>query len=39
MQSKIIAKRHRHGPIPLATVRDPDGVLVLLTLGSITRRR
>ena len=26
------------GPISLATVRDPDGVLILLTPGSITRR-
>ena len=26
-----------HGPIELATVRDPDGVLILLTPGSITR--
>jgi catechol 2,3-dioxygenase-like lactoylglutathione lyase family enzyme len=25
------------GPVTLATVRDPDGVLVLLTPGSITR--
>lgn len=25
------------GPSTLATVRDPDGVLVLLTSGSITR--
>ncbi len=25
------------GPIELATVRDPDGVLILLTPGSITR--
>jgi catechol 2,3-dioxygenase-like lactoylglutathione lyase family enzyme len=27
------------GPITIATVRDPNGVLVLLTPGSITRRR
>jgi catechol 2,3-dioxygenase-like lactoylglutathione lyase family enzyme len=27
-----------NGPIAIATVRDPDGVLVLLTPGSITRR-
>ena len=27
-----------NGPITIATVRDPDGVLVLLTPGSITRR-
>ncbi len=26
-----------NGPITIATVRDPDGVLVLLTPGSITR--
>lgn len=26
------------GPLTIATVRDPDGVLVLLTPGSITRR-
>ena len=26
------------GPITIATVRDPDGLLVLLTPGSITRR-
>ena len=26
-----------NGPITLATVRDPDGLLVLLTPGSITR--
>jgi catechol 2,3-dioxygenase-like lactoylglutathione lyase family enzyme len=26
------------GPVALATVRDPDGLLVLLTPGSITRR-
>jgi catechol 2,3-dioxygenase-like lactoylglutathione lyase family enzyme len=26
-----------NGPIVIATVRDPDGVLVLLTPGSITR--
>lgn len=26
------------GPAAIATVRDPDGVLVLLTPGSITRR-
>lgn len=25
------------GPVTLATVRDPDGLLVLLTPGSITR--
>jgi hypothetical protein len=25
-----------HGPVHLATVRDPDGLLVLLTPGSIT---
>jgi hypothetical protein len=25
------------GPIAIATVRDPDGLLVLLTQGSITR--
>jgi glyoxylase I family protein len=25
------------GPVPLAAVRDPDGVLVMLTPGSITR--
>jgi catechol 2,3-dioxygenase-like lactoylglutathione lyase family enzyme len=28
-----------NGPISLATVRDPDGVTVLLTPGSITRAR
>ena len=27
-----------NGPVTIATVRDPDGVLVLLTPGSITRR-
>jgi catechol 2,3-dioxygenase-like lactoylglutathione lyase family enzyme len=27
-----------NGPITLATVRDPDGLLVLLTPGSITRQ-
>jgi catechol 2,3-dioxygenase-like lactoylglutathione lyase family enzyme len=27
------------GPITIATVRDPDGLLVLLTPGSITRER
>jgi catechol 2,3-dioxygenase-like lactoylglutathione lyase family enzyme len=27
-----------NGPITIATVRDPDGVFVLLTPGSITRR-
>ena len=27
-----------NGPITIATVRDPDGILVLLTPGSITRR-
>jgi catechol 2,3-dioxygenase-like lactoylglutathione lyase family enzyme len=27
------------GPLSLATVRDPDGVLVLLTPGSITQRQ
>jgi hypothetical protein len=27
-----------NGPVAIATVRDPDGVLVLLTPGSITRR-
>jgi glyoxylase I family protein len=27
-----------NGPVTLATVRDPDGLLVLLTPGSITRR-
>jgi catechol 2,3-dioxygenase-like lactoylglutathione lyase family enzyme len=26
-----------HGPVALATVRDPDGLLILLTPGSITR--
>jgi catechol 2,3-dioxygenase-like lactoylglutathione lyase family enzyme len=26
------------GPVTIATVRDPDGLLVLLTPGSITRR-
>ncbi len=25
------------GPVTLATVRDPDGLLILLTSGSITR--
>jgi catechol 2,3-dioxygenase-like lactoylglutathione lyase family enzyme len=28
-----------NGPITIATVRDPDGVLVLLTPGSITQAR
>ena len=27
------------GPVTIATVRDPDGLLVLLTPGSITRER
>ena len=27
-----------NGPLSIATVRDPDGLLVLLTPGSITRR-
>jgi catechol 2,3-dioxygenase-like lactoylglutathione lyase family enzyme len=27
------------GPVTIATVRDPDGLLVLLTPGSITRAR
>ena len=27
-----------NGPIAIATVRDPDGLLVLLTPGSVTRR-
>jgi catechol 2,3-dioxygenase-like lactoylglutathione lyase family enzyme len=27
-----------NGPLAIATVRDPDGLLVLLTPGSITRR-
>ena len=27
-----------NGPVTIATVRDPDGLLVLLTPGSITRR-
>jgi glyoxylase I family protein len=27
-----------NGPVTIATVRDPDGVLILLTPGSITRR-
>ncbi len=27
-----------NGPLTIATVRDPDGLLVLLTPGSITRR-
>jgi glyoxylase I family protein len=26
-----------HGPITIATVRDPDGVLIVLTPGSITQ--
>ena len=26
-----------NGPITLATVRDPDGLLILLTPGAITR--
>jgi hypothetical protein len=28
-----------NGPITIATVRDPDGVVILLTPGSITQRR
>ncbi len=28
-----------NGPITIATVRDPDGLLMLLTPGSITRAR
>jgi glyoxylase I family protein len=28
-----------NGPTPIATVRDPDGVLVLLTPGSLTQAR
>jgi catechol 2,3-dioxygenase-like lactoylglutathione lyase family enzyme len=31
------AQQAPRGPIALATVRDPDGVLILLTPGSITR--
>lgn len=27
-----------NGPIPIATVRDPDGVVILLTPGSTTQR-
>jgi len=27
-----------NGPLTIATVHDPDGVLILLTPGSITRR-
>jgi catechol 2,3-dioxygenase-like lactoylglutathione lyase family enzyme len=31
------AQQTPRGPVELATVRDPDGVLILLTPGSITR--
>jgi len=34
-----VAQSTPNGPITIATVRDPDGVLVLLTPGSITQRR
>jgi hypothetical protein len=34
-----VAQSTPKGPITIATVRDPDGVLVLLTPGSITQRR
>lgn len=33
-----VAQSTPNGPITIATVRDPDGVLVLLTPGSITQR-
>jgi catechol 2,3-dioxygenase-like lactoylglutathione lyase family enzyme len=32
-----VTQRTPNGPITIATVRDPDGVLVLLTPGSITQ--
>ena len=34
-----VAQSTPNGPITIATVRDPDGVLVLLTPGAITQRR
>lgn len=33
-----VTQQTPRGPITIATVRDPDGLLVLLTPGSITRR-
>jgi catechol 2,3-dioxygenase-like lactoylglutathione lyase family enzyme len=36
-QPRRVTQDTPRGPITLATVRDPDGVLVLLTPGSITR--
>jgi hypothetical protein len=34
-----VAQSSPNGPITIATVRDPDGVLVLLTPGSLTQRQ
>lgn len=35
--SRRVTQQTPNGPITIATVRDPDGLLVLLTPGSITR--
>jgi glyoxylase I family protein len=34
-----VAQPTPYGPLAIATVRDPDGAMVLLTPGSITRSR
>ena len=34
---RLVTQPTPRGPVALATVRDPDGLLVLLTPGSITR--
>jgi catechol 2,3-dioxygenase-like lactoylglutathione lyase family enzyme len=36
-EPRLIAQPTPNGPVTIATVRDPDGLLVLLTPGSITR--
>jgi catechol 2,3-dioxygenase-like lactoylglutathione lyase family enzyme len=36
-EPRRIAQPTPNGPVTIATVRDPDGLLVLLTPGSITR--
>jgi glyoxylase I family protein len=36
LSSRRVDQVTPHGPITIATVRDPDGVLVLLTPGAIT---
>jgi catechol 2,3-dioxygenase-like lactoylglutathione lyase family enzyme len=37
-EPRRVAQPTPNGPVTIATVRDPDGVLILLTPGSITRR-